>query len=113
MHAEQQPLTWPRIVATAFDEDGFVEDPTHWSEELAEELANASDLGPLTLKHWETIRYIRHKYIDENSIPLMRHLCRHIGLGPDAVKGLFGGCRQLWRIAGLPNPGEEAKSYMD
>jgi tRNA 2-thiouridine synthesizing protein E len=33
-------------------------------------------------------------------------------LGKYAVDRLFGGCREAWRIAGLPNPGEEAKSYM-
>jgi hypothetical protein len=26
---------------------------------------------------------------------------------------LFSDCRSLWRIAGLPNPGEEAKAYMN
>jgi tRNA 2-thiouridine synthesizing protein E len=29
-----------------------------------------------------------------------------------AVQRLFGGCRAAWRIAGLPNPGDEALSYM-
>jgi len=28
------------------------------------------------------------------------------------VQHLFGGCRSAWRLAGLPNPGEEALSYM-
>jgi len=26
---------------------------------------------------------------------------------------LFSSCKTLWLIAGLPNPGEEAKSYMN
>jgi tRNA 2-thiouridine synthesizing protein E len=33
-------------------------------------------------------------------------------LGEHGVQRLFGGCREAWRIAGLPNPGEEAKNYM-
>jgi tRNA 2-thiouridine synthesizing protein E len=29
------------------------------------------------------------------------------------VKQLFGGCLSLWRVAGLPDPGEEARAYLD
>ena len=42
----------------------------------------------------------------------MEQVCRTAHLGKHAVHWLFGGCRSAWRIAGLPNPGEEALSYM-
>jgi tRNA 2-thiouridine synthesizing protein E len=42
----------------------------------------------------------------------MSQVCRTHDLDRNAIKNLFGGCRQAWRIAGLPNPGEEAKAYM-
>ena len=113
MQMEQRRLPEAGIIAVAFDEDGFFLDPDHWNEGLAEELALAAEIGPLTQQHWQTIHYIRERYLRSGGMPLMRHVCRHLGLRPHAVKGLFGGCRQLWRIAGLPNPGEEAKAYMD
>jgi tRNA 2-thiouridine synthesizing protein E len=28
------------------------------------------------------------------------------------VNDLFGYCLVAWRVAGLPNPGEEARSYL-
>lgn len=113
MQLEPEGLSDARLLGTAFDEDGFVLDLDHWSEALAEELAIAADIGPLTAGHWEAIHFIRQKFDSTGGLPLMRHVCRQLGMRPNAVKGMFGGCRQLWRIAGLPNPGEEAKSYMD
>lgn len=106
----------PKTVAAlhlSFDEDGFLIDPGHWNEDLAEQLAAAADVTPLTPVHWETIRYIRDKYLSVGALPPMRHVCRQLGLLRGEVKAMFGGCQQLWRIAGLPNPGEEAKAYMD
>jgi len=45
-------------------------------------------------------------------VPLMRRVCRSQNLDRDSVKDLFGNCLNVWKIAGLPNPGEEAKAYM-
>lgn len=97
----------------SFDEDGFLIDPQHWTEELAEQLAAAADITPLTPVHWETIHYIRSKYLGVGALPPMRQVCRQLGLLRGEVKAMFGGCQQLWQIAGLPNPGEEAKTYME
>lgn len=96
-----------------FDEDGFLVDSDHWTESLAEELAVAADIAPLTMAHWATIAFIRDKYLRLGALPPMRRVCRQLGLMPGEVKVMFGGCTQLWKIAGLPNPGEEAKAYMD
>jgi len=67
-------------------------------------------LGP---DHWSVIFYLREHHLENGSLPVMSHVCRVMHLGKYAVEGLFGGCREAWRIAGLPNPGEEAKSYMN
>jgi len=45
-------------------------------------------------------------------LPSLRRVCRATGLSRDEVHDLFGGCLPVWRIAGLPNPGEEAKAYL-
>jgi tRNA 2-thiouridine synthesizing protein E len=97
----------------AFDEDGFLLDAAQWTETLAEQLAEAAEVHPLTAGHWQTIRYVRDKYLRLGAMPPMRQVCRQIGVNRDEIKHRFGGCRQLWQIAGLPNPGEEAKAYMD
>lgn len=96
-----------------FDEDGFLVDPNIWTNELASQLADQADLGTLNKAHWNIIQFIRAKYLSIGAIPPMRSICRKFGYERDAVKGLFGGCTQLWKVAGLPNPGEEAKAHMD
>jgi tRNA 2-thiouridine synthesizing protein E len=42
----------------------------------------------------------------------MRRVCKANGLQKEEIKSMFGSCRAIWRIAGLPHPGEEAKTYM-
>ena len=96
-----------------FDEDGFLINPTVWTNELATQLAEQADLGELNKAHWNIIKFIREKHLVLGAIPPMRSICRKLGYERDAVQGLFGGCTQLWKVAGLPNPGEEAKAYMD
>ena len=114
MHATVNPQRHVHgIPAHLFDEDGFLIDPHRWTETLARRLAEAANLDPLTDAHWQIIAFLRDRYRRIGAMPPMRRLCRELGYERDTVKGLFGGCRQLWRIAGLPNPGEEAKAYMD
>ena len=109
--SEQSPQLYERSIT--YDEDGFLLDPNQWTERLAYQLAAAEDVSPLSESHWRIIHFLREHYQRIGGMPPMRIVCRRLGTDRCAVKGLFGGCRQLWRIAGLPNPGEEAKAYMD
>lgn len=96
----------------AFDADGFLLDPGLWSEALARTLAAEAGMGPLTAAHWRVIEFIRGKYLRLGSLVNLRQVCRGTDLSRDEVKALFGSCLTIWRIAGLPNPGEEAKTYL-
>ncbi len=42
----------------------------------------------------------------------IRNVCQKAGIDRAEVNELFGYCLVAWRVAGLPNPGEEAKSYL-
>ncbi len=95
-----------------FDSAGFIMDSTDWSREMASRIAKEEGLYPLTMNHWCTINYARKHFLKFEHLPLLRRMCRDIGLNKSEVKALFGSCRTMWRIAGLPNPGEEAISYM-
>jgi tRNA 2-thiouridine synthesizing protein E len=101
------------LAACSFDEYGFLIDSELWSEELAWQLAQAEGIDALSHDHFKVISFIRYKYLTMKVLPPMRHVCRQLGVDRGQVKGLFGGCRQLWRIAGLPYPGAEAMAYMD
>jgi tRNA 2-thiouridine synthesizing protein E len=95
------------------DEDGFLLDPEAWTEETARLIAEMDGVGPLGPEHWAILSYLRSHCLLSGTLPVMRHVCRASHLEKDAVRRLFGGCREAWRMAGLPNPGEEAKAYMD
>jgi TusE/DsrC/DsvC family sulfur relay protein len=95
-----------------FDEDGFLQDPDLWTPELAQRIATLEGLGTLGEDHWKIITYVRERYLRYGSLPVLRQVCRASGLDRDVAYQLFHGCRGLWRTAGLPHPGEEAKAYM-
>lgn len=101
------------IARPAFDTDGFLCEPESWTPALAEALAREAGIAELTAKHWEVIEFVRRRYFALGALPVMRLVCKAAGLDPTKAHDLFSSCRSLWRIAGLPDPGEEAKAYMN
>ena len=95
-----------------FDRDGFFANPFLWSREVAAIIARSEGVAALSAKHWEVIDHVRYHFFLNGSLPVMRLVCRAAGLDRHKAHKLFGSCRSLWRVAGLPNPGEEANAYM-
>lgn len=102
-----------RANALAVDGDGFLLDRRAWDRATAQRLAGACGLGTLDQTQWLIIDFVRDRYFRLGALPPMRNLCRKLGVERDSVKRAFGSCRQLCQVAGLPNPGCEALSYMD
>ena len=100
------------VTSLVLDDDGFLVERRSWNRALAQQLADHHGLGPLDDTHWLIINFVRDKYFRLGALPPMRNMCRRLGVDRSVVKEAFGGCRQLWQIAGLPNPGAEALSYM-
>ena len=94
------------------DNDGFLVDPASWSAAVAREIARCDGMPALTPAHWQVINYLREHYLAHGTLPVMSHVCRVSHLAPHCVTDLFHDSKEAWRVAGLPNPGEEAKSYM-
>jgi TusE/DsrC/DsvC family sulfur relay protein len=97
---------------THYDDHGFLLDPLDWSRETARYLARLEGVDELTLRHWAVIEHMRDRYLGSDELPNMRQVCKATGLDRQEITHLFGGCRTIWRIAGLPNPGTEALAYM-
>ncbi len=95
-----------------FDEDGLLANPEAWNEELACEIARRHDLGELTAEHWEVIHALRDHYAKHGVAPAMSQICHRHQKERHWVHDLFHTCLNAWRVAGLPNPGEEAKTYL-
>lgn len=95
------------------DADGFLLHPEEWNELIANQLAETDGIAPLTDAHWSIIQSLRRHYYSAGAIPPLRHVCLENHLDPHCIPQLFHDSgREAWRLAGLPNPGEEAKTYL-
>lgn len=103
-------LTMPETAI--FDLDGFLLDPAIWTESLAGHIAQKDGLGELSELQINLLRSLRREYAKHASVTALSHVCHLMGLDANCMQHVFPGPREAWRIAGLPNPGEEAKSYM-
>ncbi len=93
------------------DGEGYLADPYEWSIEFTE--AQAAEQGiKLDTRHWQLIDIIRDKYLRLGALPPMRLVCKAANFNRYELKQQFGSCLNLWKLAGLPNPGEEARAYM-
>lgn len=97
---------------TLLDEDGLVSHFSFWTADLARDLAREEGIAELGERHWKLINALRSEFERLASISSMRNVCQQAGIDRSEVNTLFGYCLVAWRVAGLPNPGEEAKSYL-
>lgn len=105
MHATRQ-------LPALFEPNGFLADTDSWNEGLARAIAENLGIGTLTDAHWAVVGYLRCHYLNEGTLPWEAHVCRALGLDKGCIHSLFGGPFTAWLVAGLPNPGEEARTYM-
>jgi len=102
-----------RQIDHLLDTEGFISDPEMWSEGIARAIARNDSLSGLPRDHWIIIYALREHYQRFGvAPPAFRHICNEHHLGKHCVENLFRSEREAWRIAGLSDPGEEAKSYM-
>ncbi len=88
------------------DEDGFIQEPDKWSEELAIAIAKTEDIPELTEDHWKVINYLRDYYQEFGIAPMIRKLCKDTGFKLKYIYELFpsGPAKGACKIAGLPKP---------
>lgn len=88
----------------SLDEHGFLDPPEQWDEEFAEGMAGILGItGGLTPDHWELIRYLRKKFVEEKTVPLVVHACIENKLRLHKLAELFptGYHRGACKIAGI------------
>mgnify|MGYP000014480175 CR=1 FL=1 len=95
-----------------FDEDGFLIDPECWNRQTAQQIADLNGIQNLALHHFQIVHFIRDYYFELGSFAAPHRICSELDIEKDDMKQFFGSCLNVWKIAGLPNPGEEAKAYM-
>lgn len=95
-----------------FDPDGFLLDPAMWSESLADRIAQTDGLGTLNELQFGLLHALRREYARHGTVTALSHVCHLTGQSANCMHHLFPNPRIAWRVAGLPNPGEEAKAYL-
>lgn len=93
-------------VTIEIDEDGFIQEPDKWDEKVAQSLAETEGVHELTEKHWQLIRYLRDYYQKFGIAPMIRKMCKEVGMKLNEVYELFpsGPAKGACKIAGLPKP---------
>lgn len=95
-----------------FDDAGLLKNPQYWNPTLARKLASEHGIPELTEHHWAFIRQLRDYYQRFHVPPPAERICRALQLDHGCSHQLFHNCLEAWQIAGLPDPGEEAKTYL-
>jgi tRNA 2-thiouridine synthesizing protein E len=100
------PLFEWHDVSINVDEDGFIENPDQWNENVAVALASTEDQLILTDEHWKVINYLRDYFKQYGIAPMIRKLCNETGYDLRKIYELFpsGPAKGACKVAGLPKP---------
>lgn len=93
-------------VKVEVDEDGFMENPEEWNEDVAYALASTEDVAELTEDHWKLIHYLRDYFQQYGIAPMIRKLCKETGFPLKKVYEMFpsGPAKGACKVAGLAKP---------
>ncbi len=88
------------------DEDGFLQEPDRWNEDVAKDFAKSESIDALTEAHWRVINYIRNYYLQFGIAPMVRKLCKETNCTLNQMYQLFpsGPAKGACKLAGLPKP---------
>ncbi|NLO19128.1 MAG: TusE/DsrC/DsvC family sulfur relay protein [Ignavibacteria bacterium] len=88
------------------DEDGFMENPELWNDEVALALASTEDISELTENHWKVINYLRDYSKEFGIAPMVRKLCKETGFQLKEIYDMFpsGPAKGACKVAGLAKP---------
>ena len=103
-------MAWRRIVKriagqdVIFDQDGYLQNPFMWSEDVARFLAHEAGLKTLSDAHWRVLRFVRTYYLEEGKEPINHRIKLGTGMTIKDIETLFpdGIARGVKRLAGLP-----------
>ena len=88
------------------DEEGFMTDPSEWSEDLAEILAKNIGIDTLTDGHWTVIRFLREDFEVQGETPGLRRITSEVGVPTKELFQLFPKKpgKKMSYVAGVPVP---------
>ena len=93
-------------ISIEIDEDGFIQEPDKWNKSVAVALAQTEGVSELSDRHWQLINYLRDYYKKYGIAPMIRKMCKEVGMKLNEVYELFptGPAKGACKAAGLPKP---------
>jgi tRNA 2-thiouridine synthesizing protein E len=88
----------------SLDDYGFLDPPDQWTEGFAQGMAKMVGItSGLSERHWQIIRYLRHKFLEEKTVPVVVLACSDNGMRLSELRSLFpaGYHRGACKIAGI------------
>jgi len=101
------PILEYKSLRIEVDNDGFLVNLEDWNETVAIALAAREDIGELTEDKLDILRFMRDYYAKHKFFPIVRSVCKNVHQPQTCVTEKFIDPVKAWKIAGLPNPGEE------
>jgi len=95
----------------SIDADGFLEHPGDWTEEVAAVLAARAGIEALTKEQFDILKFLRTYYEKHRFFPIIRSICKNVRQPQSCIADQFDDPVMAWKIAGLPNPGEEVNGF--
>ena len=95
------------------DKNGYLVNLNAWNEAVAAAIAKKEGIKKLTEEHVAVLKFLRDYYVRFNSFPLLNMVCSNLHKPKSCMTKPFNmDPLKAWKAAGLPQPGEEALSYL-
>ena len=94
------------------DDDGYIVNFEDWNDQVACALAEREGIEELTKDRIDILRFLRQYYQDYGSYPVFGAVCLNVNQPKKCVTDKFVDPVKAWKIAGIPNPGEEVETYL-
>jgi TusE/DsrC/DsvC family sulfur relay protein len=95
----------------ALDQDGFLVRLEDWTEGVARVLAEREGIAGLSEDQLDILKFLRTYYAKHQFFPIVRYVCKNVHQPANCVTEQFIDPVKAWKIAGLPNPGEEVNMF--
>ena len=93
------------------DDEGYLLNFNDWSEDVACALARNEGVEELTKDKMDIIKFLREYYKEYNFFPILRAVCKNVHQPKNCITENFMNPVKAWKIAGLPNPGDEVNLF--
>ncbi len=93
------------------DGDGFLVSFEDWDESIARLLAEKEGIPYLLEDQIDILKFLRTYYQKHKFFPIVRYVCKNVHQPKNCVTDKFMDPVKAWKIAGLPNPGEEVNMF--